>query len=254
MALLAGILVTPLSPSVAQDTSRVTTSPILDEFERFDRKRWYVSEGWSNGDHQNCTWSGDALAKSQDRGVELKFLSADVTGGDPLCAEIQTRAWFRYGTFEVRMRTDLASGLNAAFFLYAGPVHNQPHDEIDFELLTKSPNLLWLNHWVDGDDRGEGETITFEGDPEGFHDYALIWEPDRVRWFVDGELVRDVTDPIPSRRMKVYFSHWGSGTLSEWMGKYEKPGTPVVMEITRFAYTPPGMDCSFPDSITCDLP
>lgn len=33
----------------------------VEEFETLDEGRWYVSDGWTNGPHQNCTWSRDAV-------------------------------------------------------------------------------------------------------------------------------------------------------------------------------------------------
>lgn len=33
----------------------------FDDFTTFDMDRWYISDGWSNGDHQNCVWSESAV-------------------------------------------------------------------------------------------------------------------------------------------------------------------------------------------------
>ena len=29
----------------------------IENFDSMDRSFWYVSDGWNNGSHQNCTWS-----------------------------------------------------------------------------------------------------------------------------------------------------------------------------------------------------
>ena len=45
------------SPALAQDA-------FFDDFDTLDQSRWYVSDGWSNGAHQNCTWSADQVTAS----------------------------------------------------------------------------------------------------------------------------------------------------------------------------------------------
>ena len=232
----------------------IVTEPFIENFDRLSPVLWYISDGWSNGSHQNCTWSKRALAIPAGKSLQVLFVPDGIFGDAAYCGELQTRRWFKYGTFEARIRTQHNSGLNAAFFTYTGAVHKQPHDEIDFEILTKGPGMVWLNRYVGGDDLGQGEVVRVSDDPWGYNDYAFIWEQDRIRWFINGELVREVTDHIPTHRMKVYFSHWGSDAFVNWMGPYERPDGPVAMEVERFAYTPEGVECAFPESILCKLP
>ena len=33
-----------------------TGRSFVDKFTTLDKARWYISHGWSNGPHQNCTW------------------------------------------------------------------------------------------------------------------------------------------------------------------------------------------------------
>lgn len=232
----------------------VVSKSFTEEFDRLNPKLWYISDGWSNGSHQNCTWSKRALTLRPGEPMEVLYVPSGTWGEKAFCGEFQTQQWFKYGTFETRMRTDLGSGLNSAFFLYGGKVHGLPHGEIDFELLTKGDGHVWTNRYVNGDDLGEGKTVPFQGDIREFHDYAFIWEPDRLRWFIDGTLVREVTTHVPDHRLKVYFSHWGSDTLVNWMGAFEKPASPLTMAIEKFSYTPLGEDCAFPESVLCKLP
>lgn len=239
-------------PVLAEPT--IVSKAFKDDFDKLDQRRWYVSDGWSNGDHQNCTWSKRALKLLPNAPMEVLFVPVGTWGDKAYCGEFQTKQWFEYGTFEVRMRTVLGSGLNSAFFLYGGDVHGLPHGEIDFELLTKGNGHVWTNRYVNGDDRGEGMVVPFEGDIREFHDYAFIWEPDRIRWFIDGTLVREVNEHVPDHRLKVYFSHWGSDNLTDWMGPFEAPEGPVTMAIDSFSYTPLGESCAFPESILCKLP
>ena len=242
------------------DAKELTTvsAPFEERFAtRLDRKLWYVSDGWRNGAHQNCTWSQRAISVLPGSGLKLHYLPPSAATPEPLCGEIQSRQWFLHGTFEARIRADQGgSGLNAAFFTFTGPVHDQPHDEIDFEILRREPGLVWLNRYVAGNDFGAGEEYRYAPAapadlPEGFHDYAFTWEPGRLRWYVDGTLAREVTRGVPDHPMKVYFSLWGSDSFPGWMGRFEMPAQGVAMTVTRFRYTPPGQGCSFDGSILC---
>ncbi|MBN9886272.1 family 16 glycosylhydrolase [Salipiger abyssi] len=239
----------------AAETITPMTEAYQTDFRRLESGRWYISNGWSNGDHQNCTWSRRAIALEQGGGLRVRYMPASEALPEALCGELQTRMWFLYGTFEARLRGDLGSGRNAAFFAYTGPVHGQPHDEIDFEMLTRESGLMWLNRYVAGNDFGEGKESDFEpGAEEGYVDLAFVWEPDRLRWYINGELRREETRGIPSHPMKIYFSHWGSDILTSWMGPFDPPDGPVEMKVSSFSYTPMGQRCVFPDSITCELP
>lgn len=226
--------------------------PFESNLDRFDPNLWYISDGWSNGDHQNCTWSRKAVSMTREQGLTLSFLPKSALREKAFCGEVQTRNRFKYGTFEAWMNANGGSGLNAAFFSYIGPVHKQPHDEIDFEMLTRSPGRIWLNRFVDGKDFGEGSAHQAEvRPPDEFYHLAFVWEPARLRWYVDGDLVKEVTNGVPSRAMKIYFSHWGTDQLWQWMGRFDPIDAPVQMTVRRFTYTPLGQECVFEGSVTC---
>jgi endo-1,3-1,4-beta-glycanase ExoK len=223
----------------------------FDGFDRFDTKRWFVSDGWTNGPHQNCFWSRKALDTGPGE-VSLKFLPTGDIAQPYLCGEIQTNAVFHYGTFEARFRTDVASGINAAFFTYIGPYHKQPHDEIDFEILTQDTSRVSLNTYVNAVPQ-HGTTVSLPQPSQvTFMTYSFIWEPERLRWYVDGVLVHEVQGPdLPSHPQKIYLSHWGTETLSDWMGPFADPGRALVMDVDWVAYTAAGEGCAFEASVLC---
>lgn len=252
---LLAALTAGAAPVKAEEV-RPTGKSFVENFDRLDRKRWYVSDGWSNGDHQNCTWSKDQVSVSEGI-LRLGFVrQEDANGRDYVCGEVQTNRRFSYGTFEVRMKAVAGPGLNTGFFSYIGPVHKQPHDEIDFEVLGKDPSKVQVNQYVNGKSVGSAKLVDVPGGADqDFHDYAFVWQEDRIAWYVDGELVDEATDPakLPSHASKIYLSLWSSDTLKSWMGPFTDPGAPVTAEIDRVAYTAPGDDCQFPESIVCKL-
>jgi len=225
----------------------------VETFDRLNPKIWEISDGWSNGAHQGCTWSKTRVRI--ENGL-LALTLARVPSGEPVyqCAEIQSRAFYEYGTFEVRMRAARASGVNSAFFTYVGPVHGQPHDEIDFEVLGRDTREVQVNTFVAGKG-GHGQIVPNGTDSaEEFVDYAFEWTPDRVRWFVGGKLLHEISgrgENVPTHATKIYLSIWNGHGLDDWLGRFENPDEPLKMFVTRVAFTELGHPCQFPSSVVC---
>jgi endo-1,3-1,4-beta-glycanase ExoK len=225
----------------------------VDNFDSLDRSTWYISDGWNNGRHQNCTWSKKQV---QVEGGELRLSFAEGKARDRnyVCGEIQTKARFGYGTYEVRMKTATGPGLNSAFFSYIGPTDKKPWDEIDFEVLGKNTGQVQVNQYINGKGGNEKVAPVAGGADKGFNDYAFIWEENRLRYFLNGQLVQEVTDKskLPSNAQKIFLSLWGTDTLKDWMGPFAYTG-PVSMQIDRVAFTALGENCRFPQSVLCTI-
>lgn len=226
----------------------------VDRFTTLDPARWFASNGWSNGAYHNCTWS--AANVKVNNLVQLALSNQPSKDRPFTCAEVQSRAFYSYGTFEVRMRPAPGAGVNSTFFIYTGRPHGNPHDEIDFEFLGKDPKGVFLNYFASG--RSDPQTVNFDFDATGAaHDYAFKWTPDSIQWFADGRLIREVKKSsetnIPTTPQKLYISIWtGTGWDQEaWMGRFEYPGQPLIAEYEYVAYTPLGAPCQFPSSIAC---
>ncbi|MEP6563682.1 MAG: family 16 glycosylhydrolase [Mesorhizobium sp.] len=251
-AFLLVVLVAGSIPSRAQDMPSAPS--FVDDFNRLDHARWLVSDGWSNGPHQNCTWS-KSLVSLSDGMVALGFEKRKVKDREFACGEIQTKKRFGYGVYEARMKTDTGSGLNAAFFSYIGPADKQPWDEIDFEVLTKDPSKVQVNSYILGKPKNEKLADVEGGADKAFNDYGFVWEKDRLRWYVNGKLVQEVTNPaeLPTNPQKIFFSLWGTDTLTKWMGPFSDPGRKVTMQVDRVAFTALGEPCQFPESLACSI-
>jgi endo-1,3-1,4-beta-glycanase ExoK len=241
--------------AAAKDAPKPSTGrSFVDNFDTLDLKRWFISDGWNNGKHQNCTWSKNQVKPSGGI-LTLEFMKQKLKDRDYVCAELRTKHRFGYGTYEIRMKTAAGSGLNTAFFTYIGSGDKQPHDEIDFEVLGKNPSKVQLNQFVNGKGGHEKLVAVPGGADKAFHDYAFVWEKDRIRWYVDGNLVGETTNPadVPSHPSNIFASLWGSDTFKSWMGKFSDPGAPVHAEIDRIAFTALGDACQFPQSVACKL-
>lgn len=238
-------------PLAAQEGANGTS--FVEEFDTLDKAIWYVSDGWNNGAHQNCTWSKDQVAVTGGK-LELSFDAKKLGERDYACGEVQTKKRFGYGTYEVRMKAATGTGLNSAFFSYIGPADKKAHDEIDFEVLGKNTSRVQLNQYVAGKGGNEKLVDVAGGADADFNDYAFVWQKERLRYYVNGALVHEVTDPkvLPNNAQKIFLSLWGTDTLSGWMGKFAFAG-PTKLEVERLAFTAEGDACQFSDSVACLL-
>lgn len=250
-ALVLPLCVLPLAPAFAEGPS------FFDTFETFDAERWYISDGWSNGAHQSCVWTSDNV-RLVDKRIELSL--TDVSRKDHAfsCGEMQSRAFYGYGTYEVRMKpAALNGGIVSAFFTYTGPPHGRPHDEIDFEFIGPRERSVDASYHAKGN--ANIHPVPLEFDPRsGFHDYAVHWTPDRLAWYADGKLLREITrtegQEYPTTPGKMYISLWsGSAQLNDWLGEFAYPGAPLIAAYEHIAFTRLGDDCQFPESLVCAL-
>ena len=152
-----------------------------------------------------------------------KFGSKDYTSG-----RLDTKGKFApaYGRFEIRAKLPDGKGLWPAHWLYpqnrdwlmekimedavAGgkerliPEERPWYSEIDImEFLGHEPNILYGTlHYCsfDGTRRSSSgkwsSTIDYTKD---YHIYSMEWEPDSIRWYIDGHLIHATTDGIPHK-------------------------------------------------------
>jgi endo-1,3-1,4-beta-glycanase ExoK len=249
--LVAGAALTALCGTTAPVFAAGSPS-FFDGFDSLSAARWYISDGWANGAHQNCAWSKQEISVS-DGMLNVGF-SKNPAADNRIyrCGELQTRTDFSYGTYEARLKTPAGSGLNAAFFSYAAPPKAAAHDEIDFEMLLKDTGKVQTGGFANNKGVKSDTPALPKPSDSDFIDYAFVWAPDSLKYYVDGKLVHSVTDPaqVQTLPQRIYFSLWGSDTLTDWMGPFTDPGT-IKMQVDWVAYTAPGEKCLFPQSITC---
>jgi endo-1,3-1,4-beta-glycanase ExoK len=244
---------TSAHPAPVGDPTEHQGSSFFETFDHLSPSAWEISNGWSNGAYQGCTWS---KTKVRIESGHLVLTLGRVPSGEPVyqCAEIQSRAFYDYGTFEVRMRAARASGTNSAFFTYVGPTHGQPHDEIDFEVLGRNTREVQVNTYVAGKGGHEQTVPNGTDSADEFVDYAFEWTPDRVRWFVNGKLLHEISgrgENVPTHAAKIYLSIWNGHGLDDWLGRFEEPHEPLKMFVEHVAFTELGHPCQFPSSIVC---
>ncbi len=196
-------------------------------------------------------------AKVQEGVLHLTIAEQNYTNSkgerrDFVCAEIQTREKLGFGLYETSMRVAEGSGLTSAFFTYVGGASGQ--DEIDFEALGRAPNTVQTNVFVAGNGDNE-EMVSAEGASTDFVHYAFESLPDRVRWYIDGDLVREVTgEKVPTRAGKLFLSIWGGAApMNGWLGRFDRDALPATTTIDWIGFTPAGETCAFEQSLSCNF-
>ncbi|SEK87754.1 endo-1,3-1,4-beta-glycanase ExoK [Roseovarius azorensis] len=250
----AALVTLGLALSAASAEEIPQGASFFDDFDSFDESRWGISDGWANGTWQNCQWSKDAMSVS-DGYLHLRFRRQPTESRDYICGEIQSRNTYGFGVYEARFHTSRGSGLNAAFFTYIGPHHGKPHDEIDFEVLTRDTSRVSLNTYVGGQpNNGKSVPLPHAAD-DGFITYSFIWSEEGITWYVDGVKMHTTSagSPLPTHAQKIYASFWGSDSFPNWMGRFDEPEQELTMTVDWIAFTAQGESCRFPASLLCAL-
>ncbi|MFG2925565.1 family 16 glycosylhydrolase [Streptomyces sp. NPDC048305] len=167
----------------------------------------------------------------------------DLTG-----AAIASRPSFTYGSFSARLRAPSGSGLVTGLFLH----RNGPRQEIDIEILGRDNTCMLINVFYNPGIPGTRLEHGYRGTPtvidlgfdasESFHDYEIDWQPDYIRWKVDGKTVHERVlwdpTPIPDQPLEFNVNLWSSES-TEFAGPLDKQALPAVLEITSLkAHSP----------------
>lgn len=122
--------------------------------------------------------------------VGVNYREFEYTSGN-----IETIKKFGYGLYEASIQIPKGKGYWPAFWLWGNnPVYNEidifefmTEDNLDSELLAKR-HLMTMHFDHDGDGNKDFCATNYIGEDysDGFHTYSLLYEPDRIIWFVDG--------------------------------------------------------------------
>lgn len=210
----------------------------IDRFDGEFGDRWTISDGWSNGAWMASEWSKSEVEVRPDL-LTLSVRKAPTGAKNPLLSgEIQSHDQHRYGYFEARMKTPRDPGLVMALFTYAGFESGQRPNEIDIEILGRNPRVAELTIHENGKATAKKIRLPFDAS-EGFHTWGFDWQPDHVRWYVDGRMIHEETGAAARRLVRpqqMIVSIWASETLHKWVGKLDIDKAPWRLEVSCAAY------------------
>ncbi|KAK1398355.1 Xyloglucan endotransglucosylase/hydrolase [Heracleum sosnowskyi] len=143
---------------------------------------------------------------------------------------------YKSGYFGVAMKLQpgYTAGVITCFYLSNNEAYPGDHDEIDLEFLGTTPGkpyTLQTNVWMKGS--GDGSTVTGREmkfrlwfDPtKDFHNYAILWNPSEIIFFVDDVPIRTYArksdETFPLKPMWAYGSIWDASSWATEGGKYK---------------------------------
>lgn len=172
---------------------------------------WEIAT-WVNGHPFGCTFSSQDVL--QGKGV----LRLSFSGNSGKCAEVRTKQYWKYGSFEVDMKPADVRGTISSFFLYDGVSRTTSHHEIDIEFIGGT-SLLHTNFWIAGMQYPRDIDLSVLGiDPyQRSRKYGFDWRPDAIVWRV----MNDAGEWIEVRReaanlavpMKLMMNAWYGDNL-----------------------------------------
>ncbi|MCP4425068.1 MAG: glycoside hydrolase family 16 protein [Chloroflexi bacterium] len=132
---------------------------------------------------------------------EEEFIRSDYTSGRMKTEGLQ--AW-QFGRVEARIQIPTGQGIWPAFWMLGTEGGNWPNiGEIDImENIGREPNKVHGTVHGPGysgaNGVGTGHTLTAEPFADDFHIFAVEWEPDAIRWYVDDNHYNTITpDDVP---------------------------------------------------------
>lgn len=174
--------------------------------------------------------AGLRLSLTPQTGAENRFLGASLRH--------TTRT--HYGRYEVRMQPAKAPGVVTGFFTYSGPYYGTQHDEIDIEFLGHDTTRINLAWFVDGEMQDHFIPLGFDA-ADAPRTYAFEWHPDRLRWFVEDQLLFEITDaeaPLPQVPGYLFTNIWAvDDQLRNWAG-YAPTGSSAEAHVDHITFTP----------------
>jgi beta-glucanase (GH16 family) len=178
-----------------------------DDFDSFNGERWQKA---THGFEEN-----EAVFAPENAVVEGGILKLRVTktprGGKPYsAAEIYTRQTFTFGRFEGRIRFAKGSGVVSSLFTYKDDA-NTEWNEIDVEYLGYIPQGIQYNliSGTGGNRKYQPKVVKTAFAPaEEFHDHAIEWAPGSIKFYIDGKLTHQDTQPSISKPARLRMNVW----------------------------------------------
>ncbi|KAJ1976375.1 putative glycosidase CRH2 [Dimargaris xerosporica] len=214
----------------------------VDTTDNFDANSLVPAANFS-GNPRKATWTSDfepnrAEVKNGNLRLFMKKDSSQFNGSKGFGSTVSSVRFMDYGYAGVHVKSASTSkGVVSSFI-----IKNDDGDEIDFEWVGKDPTKVQTNYYWDGyvdlNSYGSMKEYDVGGDTsQDFHFYEIYWEPNEIRWAIDGKTVRTLnkkdtyseskkTYMYPYRPSRVQFSIWDGGN-DEKQGTRDWAGTPT---------------------------
>lgn len=212
-------------------------TPFIDRFATLNEERWLIADGWTNGAWTANDWRRSQVILDDER---MQITLERTRGGRKRYSsgELQSRVYYQYGYFEIRMQAPRGSGLVTGFFTYARNGGENTWDEIDIEILGRDTRSVQLTYFRGGVRHERTVALPFDA-AFGQHTYGFEWTPTAIRWYVNGQLLHEETGangPLPQSPQRLYLHLWNTETLTSWLGPILPWEGPWRLRVSCIAY------------------
>ncbi|KAI1435099.1 glycoside hydrolase family 16 protein [Xylaria sp. CBS 124048] len=181
------------------------------------------------GDPSTADWVSQGIPLAFDGNVLLTMPANSV--GTVLASTVYV--W--YGTIQAKIKTSKDAGVVTAFILLS-----DVKDEIDYEWVGTELDIAQTNYYFQGipDYTHSGNISGLENTNTEWHEYKINWTPDKIEWYVDGNLGRTQLKSdtwnatanqwnFPQSPARVQLSVWPGGASSNAEGTIAWAGGPI---------------------------
>ena len=169
-----------------------------------------------------AVFSPNNIVQMSEGGIKLNIERQAAQDRAYTAADLATKdtpeTKFTFGRFETVFKPIKEPGVVSSFFLY----RFDPWQEIDAEFLGNDTTKILLNVFYNPGQDGDLYNYGLRGTPVvielgfdaslEFHRYAIEWEHDEIRWFVDDKLIHvrkaGAPTPIPKLPMRFHVNIW----------------------------------------------
>ena len=222
--------------------SAVVRTRFVDDLAVLDPSRWILRDDTFPGNL--ALFRPANVSVSSAGGVELQVAHASLGVRNLSAAAVSSRGRFLHGRFEATLQATDVPGLVTGFFLH----RDSPRQEIDVEITGDRPDRILANVFYNPGSEGAKFDYGYRGTPvsidlgfdasKALHTYAIEWEPDEIRWLVDGQAVhrRVLWDPtpIPHLPMTLHVNTWPTRS-QELAGRLALRALPASALLRRIA-------------------
>ncbi|KAF2017522.1 glycoside hydrolase family 16 protein [Aaosphaeria arxii CBS 175.79] len=165
---------------------------------------------------------------------------------------IQSKFYMLFGRLEVVMKAAPGQGIVSSAIL-----QSEVLDEIDWEFLGSNNTHVLTNYFGKGNttDYTRGKDYKMAPPQEEFHNYTIDWTKERIQWWVDGNMLRELKPEealngfnYPQTPMNIRLGAWSGGDVEnnhietvKWAGgetDFSKaPFTMTVQTVYAHDYT-----------------
>ncbi|PSR79699.1 concanavalin A-like lectin/glucanase domain-containing protein [Coniella lustricola] len=253
LALPAGLLLGALQGASAQTSSScnptVNTTCPSDPAFGADHTWYFNTSSAPSTDEWTVTASADAITWT-DNGANMTVAEK---GDSPT---LRSEFYIFGGRVEIWLKVAPGQGIISSVMLLSDDL-----DEIDLEFLGGNGTAAQTNYFGKGTNNYTWES-DFEvsgGTLDAFHNYTIDWTNSSLKWYIDGDLVRNLTPEeannthsYPQTPMRVYIGPWAggdsdnaAGTIAWAGGETDYANGPYTMAVQSCRVTDYGMGTAY---------